>query len=83
MSPTLQPTDTESPVLLLDADRWQAHMRARGFTTVVAQAAAAGCSRSHLTDMLKGRVEPQPRIVRQVARAAGARPSQVFKVADA
>ncbi len=83
MSPTHHSDDTDdAPVLLLDAERWQAAMVGRGYPTVVKQAAAVGCSRPYLTHILKGRKEPGPRIVRQIARAAGAKPSQVFKVAD-
>jgi hypothetical protein len=83
MSPTQHPDDTNAPVLLLDAELWQARMRARGFTTVVKQAQAADLSRSHLTDILKGRAVIGPKVVRQVSRAAEAKPSQVFKLADA
>ncbi len=83
MSPTHHSDDTDdSPVLLLDVECWQARMRARGFTTVTAQAVEAELSRSHLTDLLKGRAVVRPKVVRQVARAADAKPSQVFKVAD-
>ncbi len=78
---TTQPDDR--PVLLLDRDVWIPHMRRKGYPTVTTQAEAVGCARTHLSELLSGKVSPGPTMARTLVTVADLPPQRLFKLANA
>lgn len=83
MSPQTTSDDFDAPIVLLNADVWEARMRALGYTTVKAQAAQVGCARSALSDLINGKAEPRRSLGRRMVRVAKLPPSKLFKLAAA
>jgi hypothetical protein len=81
--PTATTQADDRPVLLLDPTVWIPHMRKRGYPTVTAQAEAVGCYRTHLSELLSGKVSPGPTMARTLVNVAELPPRRLFKLADA
>ncbi len=83
MSSNPTPPDLEAPVVLLNAEVWQTRMSKLGYDTPTKQAAAVGCARSALYDVINGRAEPRRSLVRRMVAASGLPPKRLLKLADA
>lgn len=68
--------------MLLRRDVWIPRMRERGYPTVTAQAEVVGCFRTHLSEMLSGKVGPGQTMARKLVAAADLPPAELLKLAD-
>lgn len=66
--------------MLLRREVWIPRMRERGYPTVTAQAEAVGCFRTHLSEMLSGKVGPGQAMARKLTEAADLPPAYLFKL---